>query len=595
MRQILNAAVILLVPAILFADVLLNVNFDNHSAGPYTKSMAAADFPGASWYNGMDEGWGEIVPGRYGGGNALRMKYPAGQFGPNNSAIQIKAVLSKAVDTAWVSYWVKFENGFDFVKGGKLPGLCGGECITGGNDANGYNGWSARVMWRREGGAVQYMYYVTNEGYGEDLLFDKSPPKKRFIPGQWHRVNTQIIMNTPGTANGVIRTWFDGELSMERKDILIRHTDTLKIDLFYISTFFGGSDATWAPNKDMYITYDDFLVVSRRVSSPYPQTLYELSVVSGKTPFSVTADLSASLGNDLSWNVDFAGYTSSAAEPASLMAATADINIPGVYSISANVWSGNKESTSSAQRKIFALGEYDMPCDSAWQAAVLRDSIRAGDTLGIYLTIIDTMARIMMGPTITDDPRGEFSFFGALRYDNGTFSALNGNGVYLDNAGKYGAGTYKIDFICNFTANPMTYSVSIYDEHGANLATWNDLNYRGYAKAIGSYGTWASRDQTAVAHMKPWNYGTSARLPIVRPVNKKLPSVKVRKNGLILSASGTSTPTQIEIFNAKGVLIKRASVNGKTDLFVPLRSKGLYLYMIKNSGDVVRGVAIVRH
>jgi len=352
-----TAIITILAHAILFAETLLDVNFDNHPVGPYTKNMAKADFPGASWYNGMDEGWGEIVPGRDGMGNALRMKYPAGEFGPNNSAIQIKAVLGKGVDTAWASYRVKFEDGFDFVKGGKLPGLCGGECITGGNNANGYNGWSARLMWRREGVAVQYMYYVTNEGYGEDLLFDRSPPAKRFVPGQWHRVTTQIVMNTPGVADGVIRSWFDGELSMERENILIRHIDTLKIDQFYISTFFGGSDATWAPGADMYITYDDFLVVT---------------------------------------------------------------------------------------------------------------------------------------------------------------------------------------------------------------------------------------------HMEPWDDVTSAKPQTARAA-KKFPLVKARKNGLIITASSwTTAPAQIEIFNAKGAFVRRVLTDGKADLFVPVKLKGLYLYRIKAGGDVVSGAVVVR-
>ncbi|MCL2184180.1 MAG: hypothetical protein FWB85_12015, partial [Chitinispirillia bacterium] len=127
------------------AEVVFNVGFDNHPLGTYTKAMAQADFPGAAWYSGgLDSGWGEIIPGREGRGNALKVRYIAGGIG-SATAIQVKARFpgGKASDTAWASYWVRFEDNFDFVKGGKLPGLCGNQCITGGNDANGYNGWSA--------------------------------------------------------------------------------------------------------------------------------------------------------------------------------------------------------------------------------------------------------------------------------------------------------------------------------------------------------------------------------------------------------------------------------------------------------------------
>jgi hypothetical protein len=138
----------------------------------------------------------------------------------------------------------------------------------------------------------------------------------------------------------------------------------------------------------------------------------------------------------------------------------------------------------------------------------------------------------------------------------------------------------------------MTYSVSV-EANGA-FFTWENLGYRGYAKSIGSYGTWASRDQAAVAHMESWKYGTGAKPQTARPVSNRLPSVKVRKNVLILSASETSAPARIEIFNAKGALIKRASTNGNYDLFIPVKSKALYLYRVKTGGDVARGAVVVR-
>lgn len=34
-----------------------------------------------------------------------------------------------------------------FGRGGKLPGLCGAECVTGCDPVDGLTGWSARHMW----------------------------------------------------------------------------------------------------------------------------------------------------------------------------------------------------------------------------------------------------------------------------------------------------------------------------------------------------------------------------------------------------------------------------------------------------------------
>lgn len=65
--------------------------------------------------------------------------------------------------------------------------------------------------------------------------------------------------------DGVLQTWFDGEQVVDLDDLRFRDVDSFAIDRFYISTFFGGGDATWAPTKDEYITFDDFIVSTTRI------------------------------------------------------------------------------------------------------------------------------------------------------------------------------------------------------------------------------------------------------------------------------------------------------------------------------------------
>ena len=588
-----------LTPAYLYAEVLLHVDFDNHPVGPYTGAMARADFPyqGFTWYsNTLDSGRAEIVPGENGQGRALRLLYPAGQIGSASTA-QIRAALKKAVDTAWVSYRVMFEDGFDFVRGGKLPGLCGGRCITGGNSADGYNGWSARVMWRGEGVGEQYMYYGGHNGF-HSVLFNKVPPVKRFVPGKWHRINTQIIMNTPGIPNGIVRTWIDGELSLERDDFLFRHIDTLKIDLFYISTFFGGSDPSWAPSRDTYITYDDFLVISQPESSPYPQTLYTLSAESGRMSqgqFTVYADLSASLGSNLSAEVhtESDGIRSGANISPDILLPIR-YYVPGIFDIYFRVYNDTLPPTSlpSLSRKVFVLDEFDLLCDSLWQGRQFGDTLRTGDTLRFFLTILDPKATVSVGPTITDEPVGEHSFFGVLRHENETFSAINGNN-YVDAVSPIsgGIGTYEVKFTFNFTvSNAMTYSVWV---NGALVG--ENLGRRGHATSILAYGTRATRDRAAVVHMKSWDYNTSINNPqSQRATVKRTPTAKPARNGISFAIPAAAA--QIEIFNAKGALIKRLSTadNRTGATFVPVAAKGLYVYRITAGGHVYRGSVVVR-
>ena len=88
----------------------------------------------------------------------LQVQYRAGSFQDNNAGgAQFYALWNSsgsAFQSMLVTYEVAFDAGFDWVKGGKLPGLRGGpdpNNCSGGNQANGTNCFSSRVMWRTDG------------------------------------------------------------------------------------------------------------------------------------------------------------------------------------------------------------------------------------------------------------------------------------------------------------------------------------------------------------------------------------------------------------------------------------------------------------
>ena len=60
---------------------------------------------------------------------------------------QWRLELGDDYDELYLTYRVRFADEFNFVKGGKLPGLVGGEANTGGRVPTGRDGWSARMMW----------------------------------------------------------------------------------------------------------------------------------------------------------------------------------------------------------------------------------------------------------------------------------------------------------------------------------------------------------------------------------------------------------------------------------------------------------------
>jgi len=195
--------------------------------------------------------------------------YGAGGASAFLSDIQFGMGLPKTYEELYVAYDIRFAAGFDFVKGGKLPGLCGTDinqashtgCNTGGGYPTGYDGWSARGMWRENGLLENYIYHANQRNYyGDDEYWNVAA-----TPGVWHSVQHRIVLNTPGKKNGILEAWFDGRKVLSLNDIEYRKTNTIGINLFYFSTFFGGNDISWAPATDQTMHFDNFAISTETI------------------------------------------------------------------------------------------------------------------------------------------------------------------------------------------------------------------------------------------------------------------------------------------------------------------------------------------
>ena len=241
--------------------LLFRQDLDHRSAGPYDEAMMEADWNDPTWSNGVRDGRVSIVETGMEGDRALAVLYPQGEYGTSRTGAQWKVPLGGSHERVSLSYRIRFTDGFDFVKGGKLPGLIGGTGNTGGSVPDGTDGWSARMMWRTEGAIVQYVYHPDQPGgYGEDLPWSIDDAPIRFEPGRWYTLHHEITMNTPGEHDGIIRTWLDGVPALTVTDLRFRDVDELAIDTLYFSTFFGGGSASWATTRDEVVWFDDFEV-----------------------------------------------------------------------------------------------------------------------------------------------------------------------------------------------------------------------------------------------------------------------------------------------------------------------------------------------
>jgi hypothetical protein len=97
-------------------------------------------------------------------GRLLRVAYPAGSASPTvarsgakSGGAQSYLRLPRSVDAMTLTYSVRFQPGFKFVKGGKLPGLFGGDAGSGGHHKAA--GFSTRFMWRAAGAGEVYAYF----------------------------------------------------------------------------------------------------------------------------------------------------------------------------------------------------------------------------------------------------------------------------------------------------------------------------------------------------------------------------------------------------------------------------------------------------
>lgn len=262
-------------PQILNAEILFFNDFDDNTIGKYLES----EFDGEWNTNFIKVRWKKdlsncaIVGGADAfSGKSMRVRYAAGQYS-GGSGFQMLADL-ETHNELYISYWIKFKADFDFVKGGKLAGLAGGP-HSGAGEKDGTDGFSARLHWKYrdkdrrlcKGCIDQYVYHPDQPtSYGESQYWDDGIMGQITAePGEWHHFEVRVKINTPGKNDGIIQGWYDGVLATERTNYRFRDVNTFAIDTFRFQTFFGGGDSSYAPSKDEYIYWDNFIISTHRV------------------------------------------------------------------------------------------------------------------------------------------------------------------------------------------------------------------------------------------------------------------------------------------------------------------------------------------
>lgn len=178
-------------------------------------------------------------------------------------------------DSAALDYEVYFPKGFQWRKGGKLPGLYGGNKQCSGSKVlpNGKNCFSTRLMWRENGVGEVYMYLPFKENQDSFCKRCAYPVGKsckslsgaeycawsrgsfRFQAGSWNKIREVVKLNTPGKANGSFELYVNGKKVAAHSNVVFRTTSSMKISGMLFSTFFGGDSKSYAPLSDQELNF----------------------------------------------------------------------------------------------------------------------------------------------------------------------------------------------------------------------------------------------------------------------------------------------------------------------------------------------------
>jgi hypothetical protein len=229
-----------------------------------------------------------------------RPPYPPGSNGvcepyyTNTATDVVQAVQPVPLgDEYSLDYDLYFEPGYDWARGGKLPGLSGKEwdsgCSVEGDGIPTDPGparWSVRMMWRA---AATNELYVYDQDRAAGACGTRSPTPLLFETGRWIPVTIFVKLNSaPDAHDGVAQMYLDGQLAREESGIRFRAelSDDSRINQIFFSTFFGGNESkrlyclqhpgeapycvvpdptptlTWVPAQLSYVRFDNLAVYS---------------------------------------------------------------------------------------------------------------------------------------------------------------------------------------------------------------------------------------------------------------------------------------------------------------------------------------------
>ncbi len=239
-------------------ELILKNDFSNEDLGSYndTDIKSDKDWKSVKWSDFKSRS--SIISAS--GNKKMRVQYPKGWAGSNSGGFTLVQLWQH--EELYFRQTLTFEKGFDFVQGGKIPGLASGERTwTGWNIPKEGQWYSARYMWRSNGRAVLYLYHTDMPGpWWEDINLWFS-----FVPWKSYTLTQRIKKNSWNEKNGIIQVWMSEngwphKKVLEKLDMRTGLNGRWYTDSLLFNTFHWWSGASWAPSVTSYAQFDDIII-----------------------------------------------------------------------------------------------------------------------------------------------------------------------------------------------------------------------------------------------------------------------------------------------------------------------------------------------
>jgi hypothetical protein len=252
-------------------NIIYNHNFNDNTLGIYANKEWQRDFWYPEWSDRdvppviMIDANDTVNPTK-----VMEWSFPEGAVGPREGGGQWNVVLGQSYYEGYFSYDIMLKPGFNFVLGGKIPGLKGGPKKSG-QPPEWNEGFTGSLMWKANGLVRFYSYHHDQPSqYGQAINW-----RNYLEPGEWHNITIRCVMNTigkdSGNYDGILEGFFDGKLSCQRTNMRFRNINSIGIDELKIYSFFGGSGDEWAATKDEWIRVDNFVFFTYKNNVDVPR------------------------------------------------------------------------------------------------------------------------------------------------------------------------------------------------------------------------------------------------------------------------------------------------------------------------------------